>query len=644
MSVAETEKIVLVGFKKTRDAFLKELMAKGCVEINTFQKTKSLYRESLADKKTETEEKINQAKKAVKNLGLYGKEKSPLIAERKEISYFDFENADCEKAFEVIEKINSLAEKIDSAKGKISKSKSLIAALSPWRELESDISVKKTQRTEFFMGTINAKTDFFDVLKEAEKEVPNLFLNQAGEDKQFKYVYALCFKEDAERLKAVLKKFGFSALSFARKGTPKEIIGECNEKISSLKREIETDISFISSLKSHKRDMELFCDRNNQRLGMINAVSDMCHSKKLFFLEGWVLVNKKGELKELTEKYGYYFEKIEPYEDENPPVLLENSALVSPFEVITAMYSYPSKKDIDPTKFLAPFYFLFFGLMLGDAAYGLIISALCFFAIKKYDLEGTKQKLIKMFFLCGISTFMWGVLFGSRFGDIVAVFSKMFLGREITIPPLWFEPINDPMKLLVFSLVLGACHIFMAMALRAYMLIRDKKGFDAFCDVGLWYFLLIGIVLYAINGAALGLWMTLFGALGIIFTGGRHKKGVLGKAVGGFASLYGITNYLSDVLSYSRLLALGLATGVVSSVVNLLGSLMGNGFLGFLTLTVVFIVGHSFNLLINALGAFVHSCRLQYVEFFGKFYTGGGRPFKPFMNNTEFFKIVKEGK
>ena len=200
------------------------------------------------------------------------------------------------------------------------------------------------------------------------------------------------------------------------------------------------------------------------------------------------------------------------------------------------------------------------------------------------------------------------------------------------------------MKLLIFALILGTIHLFIGMGLNAYMSIRDGRPFDAFCDVGLWYILIIGLVLLLGGFAApIGQWMSIVGAGGILLTGGRHKKGI-GKITGGLGSLYGITGYLSDVLSYSRLLALGLATGVIAAVVNTLGSLAGGGITGIILFIIAFGVGHGYNLAINALGSFVHSCRLQYVEFFGKFYESGGEAFTPFHENTKYIEIIREEK
>jgi V/A-type H+-transporting ATPase subunit I len=262
--------------------------------------------------------------------------------------------------------------------------------------------------------------------------------------------------------------------------------------------------------------------------------------------------------------------------------------------------------------------------------------------LKKYRLEGMKYQMIKLFFYCGLATAFWGLMFGGWFGDIVAVVGRTFFNADVSIPPIWFDPLENPMKLLIFCFILGAVHIFVGMGLAAWLSIKDGRPWDAVFDVGLWYILLIGATLLLIGVVPeIAKWMAIIGVVGIIITGGRNKKG-LGKLVGGLGSLYGITGYLSDVLSYSRLLALGLASSVIASVVNTMGSFGGPGVKGVILMIIAFVIGHTYNFAINSLGSFVHSCRLQYVEFFGKFYESGGEAFQPFGENTKYIAIQRE--
>ena len=445
-----------------------------------------------------------------------------------------------------------------------------------------------------------------------------------------------------------LRQFSFTSVVLNdNSGTAAEAISKYEKTTARLNEEIELSVSELKELSKDIEKIEYIYDDLLIKRDRAKAVGDFINTKKVFCFDGWLPVDSIEKVKQVLDKNECYYEISEPIKNEETPIMLKNNKFASPFEAVTVMYSMPLATEVDPTPIMAPFYFLFFGLMLSDAAYGIILSLACFALLKKFKLEGTMKKMVTMFFWCGISTFFWGALFGGWFGDAVAVFSKTFLGREIVINPIWIDPLQEPMTLLIFSLILGAIHMFVGMGMQAYMLIKNGKALDALFDVGLWYMLLIGLVLFGVGSmitpalSSVGKWMALIGAVGIVVTGGRNKKG-FGKITGGFGSLYGITNYLSDVLSYSRLLALGLATGVVAKVVNILGSLAGSGVVGIIVFIAVFLFGTVFNLAINALGAYVHSCRLQYVEFFGKFYTGGGKPFEPFVGKTKFVKIVNK--
>ena len=253
----------------------------------------------------------------------------------------------------------------------------------------------------------------------------------------------------------------------------------------------------------------------------------------------------------------------------------------------------------------------------------------------------------------------WGVLFGGYFGDAVNIISKTFFGREVSIPALWFVPLNDPMKMLICSMIFGVIHLFLGLGIKGYMYLKNKDTLGFVCDVVLWYMMLIGLVLILLPTELFGSiaqvqivfppavsmlakWMAIIGAVGILCMSARTTKNpVLRLALGAY-DLYNISGWLSDVLSYSRLLALGLATGVIASVVNQMGSMFGGGPVGAVLFIIIFCFGHLFNLAINLLGAYVHTCRLQYVEFFGKFYEGGGREFSPFKQNTKYVDIKEE--
>jgi V/A-type H+-transporting ATPase subunit I len=292
---------------------------------------------------------------------------------------------------------------------------------------------------------------------------------------------------------------------------------------------------------------------------------------------------------------------------------------------------------------MAPFFFIFFGMMTGDIMYGLMITFFSWYILKKSrPAEGsTIKRLLQLSFLCSFSCIIWGALFGAFFGNAIPAFTGAMLGREIKFSPILFDPLSDPMSMFLLSLGWGFVHVGFGMCLKAYQFIRCGQISDAVADVGFRLCILYGAPLYFLSANA-GLAVMIIGALGIICTGGRKKSNIFMKIMGGFGSLYSCVNYLSDILSYSRLLGLGLASAVIAQVMNTIATLGGSSVAGWILFVVVFIVGHIFNLLINLLGIFVHSARLQFIEFYGKFYEPGGRIFAPLFNKTKYVEMVKE--
>ena len=236
----------------------------------------------------------------------------------------------------------------------------------------------------------------------------------------------------------------------------------------------------------------------------------------------------------------------------------------------------------------------------------------------------------------GIGAGLAGALAGGWFGDLFG------------LPPLWFNPMEEPLKMMVVSFALGLVHIFVGMGLEFYDNVRQGDVWSAIFDQGFWFALILGLLfLFLPPLASIGGWLAKIGAVGLVLTQGRHQKNILMKLGSGLASLYNLSGILGDVLSYSRLLALGLATGVIANVINMLAK-MALDFpygLGYIVMVVILVGGHLFNLFIGAMGSYVHTSRLQYIEFFGKFFEGGGKLFSPFkiqQKYTYFQDEVKE--
>lgn len=658
MAIVEMSKLSVICLNSRKKKFIKELMDLGVVEIN---KPLSGSEESLipdgtflANNSAEVshlDAQIAAYGSAIEILDSYYEGKKPLFSTRKEITEEDFiRNVEQNESYvkEICEKTSSLLKKVNESKTEINRLSILIKGLEPWKDLDLPLEKTGTKTSSVFTGVVPVKTNTDNLLNTVLEEAPSAVIQKVSSDKIQTYLCIICLKEEKTKVFEALRQFNFTSVNLSdNKGTAAEAMDEYEKRVAELEKDISESEAELKNLSKDIEKIKYVYDDLLIKRDRAKAVGDFINTKKVFCFDGWIPVCSIDKVKRMLDKNECYYEISEPIKDEETPIMLKNNKFASPFEAVTVMYSMPLATEVDPTPIMAPFYFLFFGLMLSDAAYGIILSAACFALLKKFKLEGTMKKMITMFFWCGISTFFWGALFGGWFGDAVAVFTKSFFGREIIINPIWIDPLTEPMTLLIFSLILGAVHMFVGMGMQAYMLIKDGKPWDALFDVGFWYMLLIGLVLFGVGSmimpavSSFGKWMAVVGAVGIVVTGGRNKKG-FGKVTGGLGSLYGITSYLSDVLSYSRLLALGLATGVVAKVVNILGSLAGSGIVGMIVFIGVFLFGTVFNLAINALGAYVHSCRLQYVEFFGKFYTGGGKPFEPLAGKTKFVKIVNK--
>ncbi|MBQ7974476.1 MAG: V-type ATP synthase subunit I, partial [Clostridia bacterium] len=352
-------------------------------------------------------------------------------------------------------------------------------------------------------------------------------------------------------------------------------------------------------------------------------------TEKVSVISGYILSEQTKKLsKEFPDAYISFSEA-----GDDAPVAFENNPIVSPVEGITESYTMPSGTDIDPNPVMAFFYYIFFGMMFSDAGYGLMMMLVCgyfgFFGKSKI------KKMFRMFFFCGISTLFWGLMYGSFFGNAITSIGEIFFNRRLILRPLWINPTAEPLKLLIFSIALGFIQIITGLTIKLFIQVKNGRIKEGIYDTGSWIVTLLGlgIVSAGIGFSPLkapGAIITLIGVIMLITTQGREKKNIFLKISGGILSLYNITSYISDILSYSRLMALGLATGVIAEVVNILGGLGGNSPAGIIMYCGIFIVGHGLNFAINMLGAYVHTNRLQYVEFYSKFYEGGGKAFIPF--------------
>lgn len=670
MAVLSMKKVNICALKKDRKSILETLQRLGLVEVSDLDENLSdLKKIDTFNMRSVFEKNKVIAQNALEILEKYLPEEKGLldsICGQNEISkenYYIFAN-ETEEIMRVVNEVVRLEKLIDDEKAEIIRLNTQIDALSDWKSLDVPMDFVGTKKTRAFIGTLPldiSESEAKLLLAEALPDEEMYTLEVLSKSAEQTCIFVLCHVTVAERLWSVLRENGFALPTFVSDEVPNLRIEFLLRQVNDLKTKILNAEKEIKSYKGQRNAIKFMVDYHEMRVQKYEVVSKLWHSKNVFLLSGFVPQKYEKKLESaLTSKFDVAIDFSNPSAEDEVPVVLQNNGFSSPVEGVLESYSLPGKGEVDPTSVMAIFYYILFGMMLSDAAYGLIIVAGCGFVLAKYkNIKSGMKKALKMFLFCGISTTFWGVLFGSYFGDAIDVVSTTFFNNPITVPALWFVPLNEPMRMLAFSFGIGIVHLFTGLFMQLYELVLARKFKDAIYDVVSWYLLVGGLVVYMLSVPMItemlvlnfilppvvgniGMISTVIGALLILFTAGRESRNPFKRFLKGLYGLYGVTGYLSDILSYSRLLALGLATGVIAQVFNKMGTMAGNGPVGIILFLIVFLVGHTMNIAINLLGAYVHTNRLQFVEFFGKFYEGGGRKFSPFFVNTKYFNVTED--
>lgn len=661
-------RIYIYGNKKDRKAVLEYLQRRRIMDISDADTEIDSYGFSGQNTSEYQSEFLRESvlgEKALEILNEYEAEKTGLLSSlngREELSaqqYYSFTD-DIPQMLDIAKTVVSLSEEIAQKKGEIVRCRTVIDEISPWLGLGSDISGEKTKSSVSFTGVFGGELTESEILEKyySHEDAPPVHIEVVKALPQQTYVYIISHTKHLVKSEQILRETGFSRPKSSYHGLPSDIHNAQEKKISELENEIKAIENEIKSYVGARSALKFMVDYYSMRAEKYAVLSKLSQRKHIFVINGYIPQKEADDfIAEIEHKYSVAVEKEDAGED--APVLLKNAYLTEPVEGIVETFAMPGRGEVDPTGIMAIFYYIFFGLMLSDAAYGLIMVIGCAVALMKFkNMEISMRKTLRMFLYCGISTTFWGVMFGSYFGDAVGVISSTFFNKEVILKPLWFEPVKDPMRMLMFSFLFGLIHLFTALGMKLYQCIKAKDYMSALVDCVFWYMLVGGGIVYLFHVdmflSMAGLetklptvWANVaasvagLGALGIVLFTAR--SGGVGKRIAkGAYALYGVTSWLSDILSYSRLLALGLATGVIATVFNKMGTMFGNGFIGAVVFIIIFAVGHTLNIFVNLLGAYVHTNRLQFVEFFGKFYEGGGRPFKPFAANTKYYKFKSE--
>lgn len=672
MAVLQMCRINICAWKSNRKAILECLQQLGVVEINIGLEDDSGYEHmDTAAARASFEKRAGQAEAALEVLDKYQPENKSFLAslegkKSQSISRIrEIEKTKTQK-IEDIRKILDLDREIGEHRAEILRIQTQMESLTPWLSLQVPLSFAGTKKTAFMAGMMPTGTTKESIMEELAQKAPELEAYEVeivSTDKDYVYLTVVCMKPQQAQLEEILRCMGFIRPSAVSREIPAKLQEDYQQQITEHQEKITVLEELIREYAGQREDIRLVADYYRARAEKYKVLAKLPQTKYTFGVSGYVPAGRADAVaKEMEQKFDALVEISAVKEEEQAPILLKNNGFSDSVESVVESFGLPGKGEFDPTFVTSIFYVFLFGMMLSDAAYGLIMIIGCGIVLKKFpNMAESTRKFLKLFFYCGFSTFFWGVLFGGFFGDAVDVISETFFHHKVSLPAVWFAPLNDPMRLLLFSLAVGLIHMLVGLGLKGYMLCRDGKIRDFVCDIIFWFCLLIGLVLLlvpsdifaGIAGSKVVLPSSVVllskilaggGALGILFTAGRDKKNHGLRLALGAYGLYGITSWLSDALSYSRLLALGLATGVMASVFNQMGAMLGDSIPGVILFILVFVVGHTFNMAINLLGAYVHTSRLQYVEFYGKFYEGGGKAFTPFQQNTKYFDFKEEVK
>ena len=629
----------LLGMESEREALLKTMQDLECVEISHIDGSEEALKTGLAKPDDRAllnaQEESRAYRAALAALDRFAPEKKGLFRKRQGVSrasFFDEENE--RQARAAAEAINADMRRLGEIESERTKDEALRASLVPWLAVDAPLDSTDGVLSLLF-GTVSAAiTD--DALRALSDSLSGLLTwQQASSDKTLRYLLIACHKSVKEQAMSALRELGFSTVSFRGLcGTAEENDKKLEAALAALESERREIERRMDGFGGNRETLLEASDRAAILLRREEAKSRLIETDKVFLLEGWLPADRCAALEKALEPFTCAVETREPAEDEYPqvPVQLRNNKLTRPLNMVTEMYSLPAYGTLDPNPLMAPFFILFYGIMMADMGYGLLMMIASVIIGKKYRPKGTSGELFSLLGLCGISTFIMGALTGGFFGDfltqLVAIVSP---GTVFALPKL-FDPLDDLTMILIGSMALGVVQIITGMAISLIEKCKRKKFLDAFFEEITWWIVFLGIALAVLKKGTAVLYL----GCALVLLGPIVQGKGWGKLTGVFGSVYNhVTGYFGDILSYTRLMALMLAGSVIAQVFNMLAAMPGN----VVAFLIISMLGNAMNFGLNLLGCYVHDLRLQCLEFFNKFYVDGGKPFRPMTLDTEYVDL-----
>ena len=642
MAILKMKKLRICGVSEEQTQLIRQLQLLGSVEIGApcaLTDTQGVQVFCAGDGKSadallRTSARLTSALETLKH---YETKKGGLFAARPEKTIGELFSDEAYAA--ALDTAQAVLDAQD-ARSRLAAEKSRLTAVResfvPWQQLPLPLETLGTQHTRILLGTVPAQTDLEALRARVFEAADEVQLEQISADQQSLYLLVFVHKCAAEAVGAALREAGFALTTFdGVQGTAAENIRRTDEAIAACEQQDAEKLAELTALAEQKSALQLAFDRCTQEISKAQAADRLVHSEKTFCLGGWVPCEDVGKLEALLSGFCCAWELTDPAPEEYPdvPVKLKNNKLTWPLNMVTEMYSLPAYDGVDPNPLMAPFFILFYGIMMADMGYGLLMNLASIIITKKSRPKGTSGQMFGLMFSCGISTFLMGALTGGFFGDFLPQLVGI-IDPDTTFKalPSLFTPLDDTITILIGAMALGFVQIVTGMAISFVEKLKKGEIMDAVWEELTWWVVFAGIACMALGVTNIVLYV---GLAMVVVGSGWSAKG-FGKVTAIFGSVYNhVTGYFGDILSYSRLMTLMLAGSVIASVFNTLGAIPGN----VVFFLIVSALGNGLNFALNLLSCYVHDLRLQCLEYFGKFYQDGGKPFEPLAINTKYVDI-----
>lgn len=668
------KKLTVLAYRSDTDAIVRKLMDLKCVQIRKdLVDAAELSLETLeADRgRAVIEDRISRISAVIPVLAPFSRRKGTIGRRVHRVDRDQFiKDGRAATAWETVEHTESVQAELARLKEERTRNEALRHALLPWLEYDVPLGERGTQKTVIQLGCCSSKVSPKDLLEEAGAYVEPVY--EEGDDRYFAITY---HKASEDSVLSALSSVGFVKADFSDLMLTAEAAYEqADGRAVLLEEEYLNTQDRLIGLADLLDDIEILYDVEATSLNVMLQRQKLLRTQSCTVLSGWVPEAREDDVSVVLSRFECACEIAVPEEGEEPPVLLRNGFFSSTFEWVIGMYSYPKYGTFDPTLIMSIFYFLIFGMMFADVGYGLLMVIACFGGAKLLNPRPAMKRMLLMFGYCGISCMLMGVLFGGWFGDLpTAIMNSFFpeFGGQAEETPLGrffyygliLNPVESSTGFLIIALAMGEIHLITGMVIQMIETIKKGNPVVAICSNVPYWVLFAGLDLMvpsAVSGmlipggvseetaalfatlASIGGYVTIAGFAMILLLKGVGEKSLAGWLVKGLGGLYALISFASDLLSYSRILALGLVANVIASVINMLTGLGATGAVGFVFMIIVMIAGHLLNLAINLLGTFVHAARLQYIEFFGKFYEDGGEIFAPEIPSENYSEDCKE--